>query len=168
MRSLDGILQQLWLQFEGLHKMDNTFEKYLKERYEDQVKWYSDKSSQHKLYYQCFQWAAIIISASVPVLVLAIPAKFTLVTVILSIILAIITTALKTFKFQEIWINYRTTAETLKKEKFYYDAGVIEYADAENKEQLFIERVEALISRENTLWIATHTRKEDKEKEEQN
>ena len=101
-------------------------------------------------------------------MVLAIPAEFTLITVILSIILAIITAALKTFKFQEIWINYRTTAETLKKEKFHYDAGAIEYADAENKEQLFIERVEALISRENTLWIATHTKKEDKEKEEQN
>ena len=165
MRSLDGILQQLWLQFEGLHKMDNTFEKYLKERYEDQVKWYSDKSSQHKRYYHWFQWAAIVISASLPVLVLAIPAEFALVTVIFSIILAIITTALKTFKFQEIWINYRTTAETLKKEKCYYDVEAIEYADAENKEQLFIERVEALISRENTLRIATHTKKEDKEKE---
>lgn len=168
MRSLDGILQQLWLQFAGLHKMDNTFEKYLKERYEDQVKWYSNRSSQYKRYYQWFQWAAIIISASLPVLVLAIPANFALFTVILSIILAVITTALKTFKFQEIWINYRTTAETLKKEKFCYDAGAIEYTDAENKEQLFIERVEALISRENTLWIATHTRKKDKEKEEEN
>ena len=148
--------------------MDNTFEKYLKERYEDQVKWYNAKSSQHKRYYHWFQWAAIIISASLPVLVLAIPTKFALVTVILSIILAIITTALKTFKFQEIWLNYRTTAETLKKEKFYYDAGATEYTDAENKEQLFIERVEALISRENTLWIATHTRKEEKKKEEEN
>ena len=169
MKSLDGIPQQSWLQFEGLHKMEKEkFENYLKERYGDQVKWYSSKSSQHKRYYQRFQWTAIIISASLPVLVLAMPLRLEYVTVSLSVILAITTTALKTFKFQEIWLNYRTTAETLKKEKFYYDARAMEYATAENKEQLFVERVEALISRENTLWMATHTKKEDKKKVGQN
>lgn len=167
MRSLGGIHQQSLLQFEGLHKMNNNFDEYLKERYKDQVEWYSNKSSQNKLYYQIFQWTAIIFSASLPVLVVVIPANFTLITSGLSVILAITTTALKTFKFQENWINYRTIGETLKKEKHYFDAEVSEYADVEDKEHLFVERVEALISRENTLWIAIHTKREHKEETEQ-
>ena len=147
--------------------MDDKFEEYLKERYADQVEWYSNKSSKNKRYYQWFQWIAIIISASLPVLVLVMPTRLKLITVSLSVILAVTTTALKTFKFQEIWLNYRTTAETLKKEKFYYDARAIEYATAENAEQLFVEKVEALISRENTLWVSTHIKKEDKKKVDQ-
>ena len=139
----------------------DKFEEYLKERYEHQVEWYDKKSSHHKWYYQCFQWGAIVISASVPALIVSMPEKWF--TVGLSIVLAIATTALKTFKFQENWVNYRTIAETLKKEKHYYDVGTIEYATAEDKEQLFVERVETLILSENTLWMAIQTKKEDKE-----
>ena len=142
---------------------EEKFEKYLKERYECQVKWYDKKSSRNKRYSQGFQWTAIIISASVPVLVTLIP-TWKWITIILSIVLAITTAALKTFKFEENWISYRTVAETLKKEKYYYDAGATEYAIAEDKRRLFVERVEALISSENTLWMAIQTKKEDKEK----
>ena len=137
---------------------EEEFENYLKERYKPEVNWYDNKASQNKRYYQWFQWAAIIISASVPALVVSIPA-WKWITVTLSIILAIATAALKTFKFQENWISYRTIAETLKKEKHYYDAGAIEYATAEDKKQLFVQRVEALISRENTLWMTIHRRR---------
>ena len=137
---------------------EEEFENYLKERYKPEVNWYDNKASQNKRYYQWFQWAAIIISASVPALVVSIPA-WKWITVTLSIILAIATAALKTFKFQENWISYRTIAETLKKEKHYYDAGAIEYATAEDKKQLFVQRVEALISRENTLWMTSHRRR---------
>lgn len=140
------------------------FEKYLEERYERQVKWYSDRSSKNKQYYHWFQWTAIILSAGIPILVVSMQDNWKWITVVLSIALAIVTTALKTFKFQENWVNYRTTAETLKKEKHYYDASIAQYAATEDKEQLFVERVEALISRENTLWLTIH-KQNGKEKE---
>ncbi len=143
---------------------EEKFKKYLKERYEDEISWYDIRSSKNKRYYQCFQWAAIIISASLPAKVVLMPDGLKLITVVFSVLLAIATGALKTFRFEENWINYRTIAETLKKEKHYYDAGTLEYATAEDRERLFVERVEALISRENTLWMAIHTKKEDKEK----
>ena len=142
---------------------EEVFEKYLKERYECQVRWYDKRSSRNKRYSHGFQWTAIIISASVPVLVTLMP-DFKWITIVLSIVLAVTTAALKTFKFEENWISYRTVAESLKKEKYYYDAGAIEYATAEDKKRLFVERVEALISSENTLWMAIQTKKEDKEK----
>ena len=142
---------------------EEVFEKYLKERYECQVKWYDNRALQHKWYSQGFQWAAIIISALVPVLVTLNPTQ-RWITITLSTVLAIATAALKTFKFEENWISYRTVVETLKKEKCYYDAGATEYAVAEDKKRLFVERVEALISSENTLWMAIRRKKEVKEK----
>ena len=149
---------------------EEKFEKYLKERYECQVKWYDKRSSRNKRYSHGFQWTAIIISASVPVLVTLMPSSqwITIITIILSIVLAIATASLKAFKFEENWISYRTVAETLKKEKYYYDAGSTEYATTEDKKRLFVERVEALISSENTLWMAIQRKKEDKEKASEN
>ena len=88
------------------------------------------------------------------------PEKLQWVVLTISVFLAIGTAALKTFKFQENWINYRTIAETLKKEKHYYDAGLDDYADTSDKEALFIDRVESLTSRENTIWVTTHRQKE--------
>ena len=79
-------------------------------------------------------------------------------------LVAIVASALKTFKFQENWINYRTTCETLKKEIHFYEAGIGEYANAEDKEVLFVERVENLISRENTLWLSVHKEQIKREK----
>ena len=70
--------------------------------------------------------------------------------------------ALKTFKFQENWVNCRTIAEALTKEKYYYDAGALEYATVKDKEQLFVQRVEALISTESASWMAIGTKKEGK------
>ena len=72
---------------------------------------------------------------------------------IISIGVIIGTSSSKVFKFQEKWINYRTTCETLKKEWYYYKSGIYEYKESENLEELFVERVENLISRENTYWM---------------
>jgi hypothetical protein len=74
---------------------------------------------------------------------------------------AVLASALKTFKFHENWINYRTTSETLKKEMHLYRAGVGEYSNAKDREVLFVERVESVISCDNTLWFTTFKRKEE-------
>ena len=139
----------------------DKFNEFLVDRYEDQINWYSDKASQNKIFYHVFQWGVIVLSATVPVLVASVPKTHQWITITISIILAIGTAALKTFKFQETWINYRTVSETLKKEKHFYDAVLDDYGDSEDKEALFVERVESLISRENSLWITTHKHRED-------
>ena len=54
----------------------------------------------------------------------------------------------------------------IKKEKRYYEANADEYAGVENREQRFVERVEAIISMENTLWMALHQRRESNRRTE--
>ena len=140
------------------------FNEYLTNRYSGQIQWYSNSASKNKRWYHVFQWGVIVLSAVVPVLVAYVPDEYKYLTIIVSILLAIGTAALKTFKFQENWINYRTVSETLKKEKSFYDAGLDEYGSAEDREALFVERVESLISRENSLWMVTHKQKIEEEK----
>lgn len=76
--------------------------------------------------------------------------------------MAIGTIILQTSKYKENWINYRTTAETLRKEIHFYRLGSGDYRDSEDREALFVERVESLISREYTLWLTTQRPKEEK------
>ncbi|MEW6608769.1 MAG: DUF4231 domain-containing protein [bacterium] len=140
------------------------FQEYLKERYENQIAWYDQKAIWNQKRYKIFQWSVIVLSAITPILVvIAVGGEWQRWTaVVVSALVAIGTTALKTFKYQENWINYRTTCETLRKEIYYYQAGIQGYEDSEDREALFIERVESLISRENTLWIISQKQEEKK------
>lgn len=142
---------------------DEQFEEYLKERYRDQIDYYGSKAGWNKSVYNRFQWSVIIISAVMPVLVVSTfeTAYIKWTTAGLSLILAIGTSALKAFKFQENWLNYRQLAETLKQEKYFYEAEIGSYANAPDKRALFVDRVESLISRENAIWTNVHQQKEE-------
>ena len=141
------------------------FQKYLKERYEDQIDWYDKKSAWNQKLYRYFQWSLIILAAITPVLVAIAPETNRWPAVIIAALVSIGTTLLKTFKYQENWINYRTTCETLKKEIYYFEADIqgYEHLDkTEDKRSLFVQRVENLLSRENTMWLTTQRPKEGK------
>jgi len=138
----------------------DQFNSYLESRYRKETDWYDEKAIWHHKIYQIFQWTAIILSAVTPVLILVGDGLVRWFAVAIAVLVAISTAALKTFKYQENWINYRTTCETLKKEYYFYEAGIQGYEGVEDKEALFIQRVESLISRENTLWVVTHEKEE--------
>jgi hypothetical protein len=144
----------------GLTMEREDFEEYLQDRYLTQIAWYDRRAGTNKIFYTIFQWFVIVISSIIPVLVVTLKGDLKWVTAVLGIFLAIGTSGLKSFKFQENWINYRTIAETLKKEKYFYIAGLEGYGDSSDREALFVERVESLISRENSLWISSHKPKE--------
>jgi len=142
----------------------DQFEDYLKSRYRKETNWYDRKAIRNHRAYEFFQWIAIVLSASTAVLVVIGDGPLKWIAVVIAVLVAISTAALKTFKYQENWISYRTTCETLRKEYHYYEAGIHGYEEAEDKQALFVERVESLISRENTLWVITHERDETKHK----
>ena len=141
------------------------FEKYRKERYQDQIDWYDRKASSNQSRYSKLQWILIIFSALTPVLI-AIDfgleeysfLKWT--AVITAVIVSISAGVLRIFKYHDNWITYRTTSETLKKEIYLYQAGIGDYANAKDKESVFVQRVESLISQENTLWLTVFKKEE--------
>lgn len=143
----------------------DKFNKYLEERYHSQIDWYDNNSLKNKKIYEKLQFGLIIFSASTPVFIAiqmypSTHSWLKWIPIFTSVIVAILASVIKTFKFQENWLNYRTICETLKKELYFFEANIGDYKDVETKEALFVEKVENLISRENTLWI--NILKEDK------
>ena len=140
---------------------DEKFEQYLQERYRDQINYYNSKSGWNKKMYNWFQWGVIVISAVVPVLVVSSNSQYKWIAAGLSVLLGIGTAALKVFKFQENWLNYRQLAETLKQEEYFYQAGIGSYASAPDSRSMFVDHIEQLISRENAIWTNLHKPKEE-------
>jgi Protein of unknown function (DUF4231) len=122
-------------------------------RLQEQIKWYSQKARHNKLRFRTYQIIIIIAGSIIPVVNVG---GFTdLSTRIISsiiggiILVAIGITLLE--KYHENWILYRITAESLKKEKYYFEVGAGEYSDLGiiEKDKLLVKRVESIVSSES-------------------
>jgi len=145
----------------------NQLDEYIKSRFDDQVNWYDKKSISNQKTYKNLQWIIIIFSSITPILI-ALDFGFSeyaflkWLSVGTAVIVGISAVSQQTFKYYDNWINYRTTCESLRKEKHLHDTGVGEYAGVSDKDAFFVERVESLISKENTVWIDTYQKKTDR------
>lgn len=142
-----------------------TEEEYLNERVKGQIEWYSKESQRNQFWFKSIRFVEIVAAAVIPFLS-GLGDGVTLYQYLIgflgmAVAVAAATTAL--FKYQENWIEYRTTAEQLKHEKYLFLTSARPYDTADNF-LLFVERVEALISKENSAW-ANMTRKPVPKKE---
>lgn len=126
---------------------------YIEQRLQEQLKWYEDKSTWNQSRYRALRLTEFSCAALIPFLsgmVERIPAGAWLIG-ILGVAIAISAAAGSVFKFHENWIQYRTTAEQLKHEKFLFLTGTSPYDD-EGKFAFLVQRVENLLSKENSTW----------------
>lgn len=133
-----------------------TEEEYIKDRLEDQLKWYGQKSQHNQKRYNRLRLVEIVSAALIPFLAGGgkyIPHPM-VITGVLGVVIAVCAGAASLYKFHENWIQYRTTAEQLKHEKFLYLTDTAPY-DRDDKFSLLVERVESLISKENSMWAQT-------------
>ncbi len=158
--------------------MDKTiFDQYVQERYLKQLEYYSKLSAKNQGKYNKFQWILIILSALTPVfaalgsfkpdLIGGIDLKSTLnlMVIVVSVIVAILTTGLKTFNYQELWASYRSTYELLKPEIHYYNFNVGPYgATGVDKESLFVTRIEGVLNAEHVNWPPAKKQTDQKDK----
>ncbi len=83
--------------------------------------------------------------------------------VVISFIVAILTTGLKTFRYQDLWIKYRTTYELLKPEIYYYEFNIGMYGSGNvDKESVFVSRIEAILNTEHSQWQPASKPQDDK------
>lgn len=136
------------------------FQDYVNNRYKQQIEWYDSKSQKNQWIYKVLQIIIIILSFSTPVIIALSYDSSKIISILVSSMVAILSTTIATFKFYENWINYRTTCESLKKEKHYYDFHIGPYKEVTDKQSLFVERVEDLISKEHTIWITFQKKKD--------
>ena len=125
---------------------------YIKERADDQIRWYSEKGSKNKMLYYSSKIIEIFSTSMIILLVNFVDNDYSKYAISLfSLVVAISISISHIFKFHENWISYRTTSESLKHEKNIYIAGCPPY-NSEDSFCLFVENIESLISRENSEW----------------
>lgn len=131
---------------------------YINQRVDHQIEWYSRKSQDAQQYFRRLRGAEIISAAIIPFLAgfttthIVVPAEVGCLRVVVVVLAAFQSLG----QHHERWIEYRTTCESLKHEKYLYLTTSEPY-DSEDPFPLFVERVESLISKENSAW-AQHTR----------
>jgi hypothetical protein len=131
---------------------------YLRERLEDQIRWYSDEAGRNKKWFMILKFFEILFALLLPVFTV-ISFIFTgeeilykVAVIIIGVLLSGISTIQEFFGFHKKWIQYRTTAEALKHEKYLYVTRCYPYNGKDAFCKL-VERVESIISRENIQWI---------------
>jgi hypothetical protein len=137
---------------------------YIKERLDDQIAWYDQKSQSNQKWYKRLRVIELIAAASIPFLAAYITEASLILKLgvgFLGLLITFITGVVTLYKFQENWIEYRTTCESLRHEKFLFLTQGDPY-DIENPFKLLVQRVENLISRENTQW-AQYIKSSEKE-----
>jgi hypothetical protein len=129
-------------------------DEYIEQRLDDQINWYDQKSSTNQIWFKRLRFAEIVAAAIIPFLSGFAGGSLAIKIAIgaLGVVVAVIASLLALLHFQEHWINYRAKAEALKTEKFLFLTQTQPY-DKEDAFHLLVQRVEALLSKENTEWL---------------
>ena len=128
---------------------------YAWERLEDQLGWYDRKSGHHKDSFQRLKVAQLVVAAAIPVT--AGTGASAWITGSLGAFIVVLEGCQQLFQFQQNWVGYRATAESLKHEKYLYLSRAGPYADAPRPEALLAERVEGLVSQEHAAWSSAQS-----------
>lgn len=123
---------------------------YAWERLEDQLAWYERRSAHDKNWFQRLKVAQIVIAAAIPVA--AGTGASAWITGSLGASIVVLEGFQQLFQFQQNWLGFRATAESLKHEKHLYLSRAGHYAAVARPDALLAERVEGLVSQEHAGW----------------
>lgn len=131
-------------------------------RLEDQINWYSAKSSKCQKKYKWIKGVEIVAAALIPFLSALhlsdvdshLPITMGTITALLGVLITVLEGVLQLNQYQQIWVTYRATCEALKHEKYTYIARAGVYATASDPRALLAERIETIGSQENTKWAS--------------
>ncbi len=134
-----------------------TEEQYFQQRLEDQISWFDKKSSFNQKMYKRLVLVEILLSVSIPFITSFVTADTLVLKLLLGamgIVIALIAGILSVYKFQELWVNYRATSETLQQEKYIYltRSGMYQENRTSRPYNDFVLRVENILSKENLNW----------------
>jgi len=127
------------------------------ERLEDQIGWYDRKSLTNQKYYKRIKMVEIVAAAIIPLLSASAAShpRVMWVTGGLGVVITILEGMLHLNQYQQNWVAYRSTCESLKHEKYVYLGKASPYASAADPHALLAERIESLVSQEHAKWAST-------------
>ncbi len=127
-------------------------DEYVAQRLDDQINWYDSKSVSNQKWWRWLSYAEVTGAASIPFLAgYAGSSKVVFAIGLVGMAVAVLASLKGLLQLQENWIEYRTTCESLRKEKYLFQTQTEPY-DGSEPFPLLVQRVETLISKENTNW----------------
>ena len=133
------------------------------DRLEDQIEWYNKKSAAAKKTYKRIKFVEIVAAAAIPFLSALNISKdstgwfahdVSWIIAGLGVLITILEGLLHLNQYQQDWITYRSTCESLKHEKYTYIARAAPYKDAPDPHALLAERIESSVSQEHAKWAS--------------
>lgn len=134
------------------------------ERLEDQIGWYDRKSLASQRAFKRIKTVEIFAAAVIPFLAALKIFFIGMVTAGLGVLITVLEGILHLNQYQQNWITYRSTCESLKHEKYTYLAKASPYANVPDPHALLAERIESLVSQEHAKWTSVQQQEPDKVK----
>ena len=126
------------------------------EKISAQSTWYGAKAQRNRSIYTLLKSIQILFSAAIPVVSLATASKCSKWGIaILGASIGVIEGFLQLGQFQQNSLLYRATREALRREEFLHSGKAGPYSGAADAGVLYVERCDAIISGENTKWLAS-------------
>jgi Protein of unknown function (DUF4231) len=154
---------------------------YKDQRLEKQITWHSEKARHNKRRFRLYQIITLLGSAVIPIVNVTDFANIPIVNVtdfanlltrllssVIGGIIVVATGITQLEKYQENWILYRTSAELLKKEKYFFEncAGDYSGLNDNEKKKLLVERVESIVSSETSKYFTIHQPQKPRKEED--
>lgn len=129
---------------------------YLQERVQDQLHWFERKSAWNQKRYRILKTTILVLSGSIPFMagmVLDMP-FFQWGIAIAGLLIAIAEGLISINKYHDNWVQYRASAEALKREQFLLSTGTGPYRDLDTADRLeaLVSRVEDILGSDNEQW----------------
>jgi hypothetical protein len=146
-----------------------TAQEYLTDRLNAQIEWYDKESQFNQKRFKSLRILNITLSVSIPFLTALMnddKSSNNVLKIVIGFIGALIAVSeaiLNLYKYHENWIQYRSTAESLKHHKYLFETKTGVYAHEARAFSVLVDNVEGLISKENTTWIGTQAAKVQKQ-----
>ena len=145
-----------------MHTLD--IQEYIEKRVNNQIEWYDGKSKRAQKWYKALQIIEIILASLIPLLsAYSTSCRSIAIAVgIFGAVIAIIESVSKLNKYHENWIQYRTTCEMLRYQKYLFLTHSAPYNNSdETIENVFVRNIENIVSSENNQWKMINTDKEE-------
>lgn len=123
-------------------------------RLEDQIGWYDRKSLMNQRYFKRIKIVEIASAALIPFLSASNMPKTMWITGALGVVITILEGMLHLNQYEQNWITYRSTCESLKHEKYVYLGKGGPYAGSPDPHALLADRIESLVSQEHAKWAS--------------
>lgn len=138
---------------------EEKFSDYYKTRFQDQLNWCERKAIYYRRIGACLNITILISAILTPASIALLPPSYNAVTIVLSVGLLICLVISRIFNFEGRGVRYLSAATLLRREAILYQSAAGDYGNSEQAHETFINNVESIISREDSLFLTALTEK---------